>query len=243
MGFFDAMKGSGKMKKRFTLIELLVVVAIIAILAGILLPALNQARSRAKDIKCTSNLKQVGTYMMFYLEQNRELFPNERKNSGGVDAFWQDMLYHMATPGTTLAKGCYLTEDRKAPRGAFACPSSAQKTESAAFRNHYATKCTGSGGNLGANKLSKVRNPSARAMLFDCHLISSADRAAAAQNRKEMTNQETLDKLRWRHKSSRGANIVFVDGHTESRTFEQIPYNRLESVAGSDGQFWCNNNK
>ena len=237
------------MKRNFTLIELLVVIAIIAILAGMLLPALNQARSRAKDIKCTSNLKQVGTYMALYLDQNRELFPDERNNDGGVDAFWQDMLYRMATPGTTLAKGCYLTEDRKAPRGAFACPASAQESESAAFRNHYAinyrltTKTSGTNGNLGANKLSKVQNPSARAMLFDCHLISSGDRAAAAQNRKEMTNQETLDKLRWRHKGAQGANIVFVDGHTESRTFEQIPYNRLESVAGSDGQFWCNNNK
>ena len=59
--------------KRFTLIELLIVIAIIAILAGMLLPALNQARARAKSANCLANLKQIGASSQFYSSDHKEI--------------------------------------------------------------------------------------------------------------------------------------------------------------------------
>jgi prepilin-type N-terminal cleavage/methylation domain-containing protein/prepilin-type processing-associated H-X9-DG protein len=63
-------------KRAFTLIELLVVIAIIAILAAILFPVFARARESARRITCASNLKQLGTAVMMYVQDHDEVYPH-----------------------------------------------------------------------------------------------------------------------------------------------------------------------
>ncbi len=71
----------------FTLIELLVVIAIIAILAAILLPALNQARDRAKNTQCVSNLKQHGSWTAMYTGDFQDYIPACQFPTGDYSGF------------------------------------------------------------------------------------------------------------------------------------------------------------
>jgi prepilin-type N-terminal cleavage/methylation domain-containing protein/prepilin-type processing-associated H-X9-DG protein len=66
---------AGSRGRGFTLIELLVVIAIIAILAAILFPVFAQAREKARQSGCLSNLKQIGTALMMYTQDNDEAYP------------------------------------------------------------------------------------------------------------------------------------------------------------------------
>jgi len=83
------------MKRRFTLIELLVVIAIIAVLAAMLLPALNRARDVAKGIACTSNLKQIGLAVQNYSDEYNSSLP-DTTNVG-----WDTRLYPNYLTGLT----------------------------------------------------------------------------------------------------------------------------------------------
>lgn len=72
-------------RRIFTLIELLITIAIIAILAAMLLPALNQARARATSTKCMANQKQLGQALLFYADENNGYIPQNTTLSSVSD--------------------------------------------------------------------------------------------------------------------------------------------------------------
>ena len=113
-----------KVKRHFTLIELLVVVAIISILAGMLLPALANARKKVRTISCASQLKHIGSAAQMYSSDNNDYIQPEGLNMSTSathmsGTLWHEMMtdylrlgsvnnYAWSVPGHNVTQGKYL---------------------------------------------------------------------------------------------------------------------------------------
>lgn len=111
--------------RRFTLVELLTVIAVIALLASLLLPALARAKGTAKKIVCIGNLKQVGLLNLKYL-QDYGYYAPEEYYQGGASWGWHSMLGKLegwkASPPTYYMVAIYRPNGKSGTPTIFACP-------------------------------------------------------------------------------------------------------------------------
>jgi len=101
-----------KAHRNFTLIELLVVISIIAVLAGMLLPALNAARTKARTTSCISLQKQVGAGLLAYAVDSNGLIPGW--NQYGENSWYATLRRHSSGFDSDPAKGATCPEYRAA---------------------------------------------------------------------------------------------------------------------------------
>lgn len=225
----------------FTLIELLIVIAIIAILASLLLPALNSARDSALSFACTNNLKTLGIALNQYTLNFDDYLipiyniPGEVPNESNKYAYWVGILCELPNPYQDSASfrrssgyGVMWGQDYKPhpPKGDFSCPAAEFGVQWGGdfFWSHYQLNHPLHGGSFNNEdyyklpfyKSSRIRTPSIT--------ISLAEREKNAMTKSwpAFLSYETATSLNYdRHgaKSGKGrANILYSDGHTGSLT-------------------------
>ena len=224
---------------KFTLIELLVVTAIIAILAAMLLPALNKARNKARDISCTSNLKQIGTLTRMYLDSSDDRMP---KNNGnfGTDGSCMDAFYAFSAPAQKREGGMIYRNGWGIGTGRppFDCPASPEVKQSEETADY------GMNSQLSAKGVKKVSRPSERGFIMDIHKKCSYPMpiTVPANGDAVWDGLFALPGLVVRHLSNDGINVLYLDAHVGARRLSGIPKTLGTSAAqyfwsgGDDGK-------
>lgn len=109
------------MKRNFTLIELLIVIAIIAIIASMLLPALNKAREASKKTSCVSNLKQIAAAVAMYSADENDFLPNKNPLAA---TRWASFYMNDEISGVPTFLGLVAHRGYLRSAGVFDCPGS-----------------------------------------------------------------------------------------------------------------------
>ena len=247
----------GKMLKKqnlsskFTLIELLVVIAIIAILAAMLLPALQQARERARTSSCANNVNQVGKAQSMYQADNQGFLASYRNGGGTGNRYF----YKRGEKYEMLARylGCLAPDDDQAPiggvrwkdgkflRGPLLCPTApAAATKSEGTDKSYYFYNVNA--HLSGKKIGMVYRPSIASALAEVGLALDRNYIHFSYYckgiLKQTTTQSVIDP---RHNGS--LNVLFLDGHTQLVPYGKFPDQDETPGVASTVFFQCEKRK
>lgn len=201
-------------RARFTLIELLVVIAIIAILAAMLLPALNQARARARATQCMNQLKQFGSFFMFYADSNQGWTPENLPGSSTNRNWFQLLATVMPSlPGYIDWHNPGMVKNKF---GIWRCPENQDQIYLSQWdsnqRPRYTSYCANGYSqsvlNLFLwNKTNNFHYPSQLTALFDANGSYSYPWSTTGDSNAPEAVSEA------RHNG--GLNVLFADGHAK----------------------------